>query len=103
MIATLWPFCGQPVFQPLIQSVAESIWQIKHGPSLYQLDDVASALYDCGAVAASLEMGFQASAQFWAHIVLQIIGDFAPHFFATDLNYHGYPPLRIMTGPRRPL
>src|SRR5215469_17097365 len=102
-MARLAPSCSQPVLQLLIKSVAESVWQIKYTPILDQLNHVACAPQDRGAVGASFEMAFQASAQFRADVVLQIIGDLAPYFFATDLNHHGYPPVLIMTGCSHPL
>jgi hypothetical protein len=90
-MARFSPSCSQPVLQPFVESVAESVRQIKYTPILDQLNDVTSALQDRGAVGASFEMGFQASAQFRADVILQIIGDLAPYFFASDLNHHKLP------------
>jgi hypothetical protein len=72
--------------QPLVQSLTESRRQFGHPFVPVQLDNVAGAHEHSRAVIAASEMLINRKSQIRVDFSIEIIRDFAPHFFAAD--YH---------------
>ena len=65
-------------------------WHFEHSLVSVQLDHVASSIQDRGTLPAPTNVFFHGSAQSGFNFAIEIVGNFAPHFFA--VHYHGFVP-----------
>src|SRR5260370_6833032 len=74
------------VIQLLVEFLTHSCWNLKSFSVSYHLHDIALSIQDGAAMTAILKVRGHAGAERTVSLTFKIIGNLAPHFYATDFD-----------------